>query len=342
MMRNNKKTILLVDDEPVNLQVLKHTLEEHYRLLFATNGAKALELAHAQSPDLILLDIMMPQMSGYDVCKALKKDANTSSIPVVFITALSDESNEQLGFDMGAVDYMTKPFSPAIVRARVKNHLSLVQLDVLKQTRLQIIQCLGTAAEYKDNETSKHIIRMSHYSHIMAEKAGYNIDAAEELFQAAPMHDIGKIGIPDAILKKPGKLNPDEWEVMQQHTTIGAQIIGHHKSSLLQLSSLIALNHHEKWDGSGYPQNLKGEDIPHEARIITIADVFDALTSVRPYKKAWSVEEAVAYIQDKSGSQFDPALVPIFLQSLPEILVIKEKWEDTIEDQLQINADIAA
>lgn len=342
MINNIKKTILLVDDEPVNLQVLKHTLEDQYRLLFATNGAKAIELANSQVPDLILLDIMMPKLSGYDVCKALQNNALTSGIPIIFITALSDESNEQLGFDMGAVDYITKPFSPAIVRARVKSHLSLVQMNILKQTRLQIIQCLGTAAEYKDNETSKHIIRMSHYSHIMAEAAGYNADAAEELFQAAPMHDIGKIGIPDSILKKPGKLDPDEWEIMQQHTTIGAQIIGKHESSLLQLSAVIALNHHEKWDGSGYPQKIKGDDIPHEARIITIADVFDALTSVRPYKKAWSVEEAVSYIKDKAGTQFDPTLVPIFLQCLPQILTIKEKWEDTIEDHMDINNEVAA
>lgn len=342
MINNNKKTILLVDDEPVNLQVLKHTLEDQYRLLFATNGAKAIELANAQMPDLILLDIMMPKISGYDVCKTLQSQSATSSIPIIFITALSDESNEQLGFDMGAVDYITKPFSPAIVRARVKSHLSLVQMNILKQTRLQIIQCLGTAAEYKDNETSKHIIRMSHYSHLMAEAAGYNTDAAEELYQAAPMHDIGKIGIPDSILKKPGKLDPHEWEIMQQHTTIGAQIIGKHESSLLQLSSVIALNHHEKWDGSGYPQKIKGEDIPHEARIITIADVFDALTSVRPYKKAWSVEEAVSYIKDKAGSQFDPNLVPIFLTCLPQILEVKEKWEDTIEDHIDVNEEVTA
>lgn len=332
MINGTKKTVLLVDDEPVNLQVLKHTLEEQYRLLFATNGSKAIELALSQSPDIILLDIMMPKMSGYEVCKTLKSNPVTEGIPIIFITALSEESNEQLGFDIGAVDYIAKPFSPAIVRARVKSHLSLVQMAVLKQTRLQIIQCLGTAAEYKDNETSQHIIRMSHYAQIIAKAAGFSTEGAEELYQAAPMHDIGKIGIPDAILKKPGKLTPDEWAVMQQHTTIGAQIIGKHPSSLLQTASLIALSHHEKWDGSGYPQKLKGEAIPLVARIITLADVFDALTSVRPYKKAWSIEDAVSYIQSKNGTQFDPQLIPHFIDSLSEILKIKEQWEDTITE----------
>lgn len=201
MILTDKKTILLVDDEPINLQVLKHTLQDQYRLTFATDGSKAVELAATLLPDLILLDIMMPKMSGYEVCKILKNNAVTARIPIVFVTALSDESNEQYGFDIGAVDYITKPFSPVIVKARIKSHLSLVQMDALKETRLQIIQCLGTAAEYKDNETSQHIIRMSHYARIIALASGYNEEAAEELFQAAPMHDIGKIGIPDNILK---------------------------------------------------------------------------------------------------------------------------------------------
>lgn len=339
---STKKTLLLVDDEPTNLQVLKHTLQDTYRLIFATNGEKALELAQKELPDLILLDIMMPNLSGYDVCHALKHHQNTKHIPIIFITALSEESDEQKGFDLGAVDYITKPFMPAIVKARVHNHLSLVQLETLKETRLQIIRCLGTAAEYKDNETSLHVIRMSHYTRILALASGYSEEDAEELYNAAPMHDIGKIGIPDAILKKPGKLTPEEWKIMQQHTAIGAKIIGSQSSSLLKLASTVALYHHEKWDGSGYPNHIKGENIPKAARIIAIADVFDALTSVRPYKRAWSVEDAVALITEQSGKHFDPHLVDLFIQKLPEILAIKEQWDDADGDNNTQFAELSA
>lgn len=323
-----RATILLVDDEPVNLQVLRHSLQDQYRLLFAKDGMTALKLAREESPDLILLDIMMPVLSGYDVCEQLKADPRTVHIPVIFITALSEESNEQAGFDLGAVDYITKPFRPAIVKARVKNHLSLVQADMLRQTRLQIIQRLGIAAEYKDNETSQHVLRMSHYTKIIARTCGYDEEAADLLLHAAPMHDVGKIGIPDAILQKKGKLDPDEWVIMKQHTTIGANIIGQSESGLLKLAATIALNHHEKWNGSGYPHGLAGNEIPHEARIIAIADVFDALTSSRPYKRAWSNEDAIGLITSESGKHFDPDLVSAFTSSLPEMMQIKDKWQD--------------
>jgi putative two-component system response regulator len=325
---SSRPTLLLVDDEPSNLQVLRLALQDEYRLLFAKNGETALMLASVESPDLVMLDIMMPGMSGYEVCQRLKESPATQHIPVIFITALSEESDEYLGFECGAVDYIMKPFRPAIVKARIRNHLRLVQADVLRKTRLQIVQCLGVAAEYKDNETSQHILRMSHYAQILALAAGYSATAAEELLHAAPMHDVGKIGIPDAILQKNGKLNEDEWFIMKQHTTIGADIIGQHDSSLLTLAASIAQNHHEKWDGSGYPNGLSGEAIPHAARIIAIVDVFDALTSVRPYKRAWSVEDAVNLIQSESGKHFDPALVTLFLQELPEMLKIKSQWLD--------------
>ncbi|SAI65674.1 metal-dependent phosphohydrolase [Bordetella ansorpii] len=331
-----RPTLLLVDDEPTNLQVLRHTLQDDYRLFFARDGRKGIELARMEHPDLILLDIMMPDISGYEVCAALKQDEALQTTPIIFITALASSMDEQYGFDMGAVDYITKPFSPAIVRARVRNHLSLVQVQALRDTRLQIIQRLGAAAEYKDNETGLHVIRMSHYAKVLALAAGYSQTAAEEVLHASPMHDIGKIGIPDAILKKPGKLTDEEWAVMRRHPIIGGKIIGDHRSGLLRMARIIAEGHHEKWDGTGYPRGLKGEQIPHVARIVALVDVFDALTSERPYKSAWPVDEAVDYIVQASGTHFDPELVPLFVECLPELLAIRDQWGDTANNRMQL------
>ncbi|WP_323016952.1 two-component system response regulator [Castellaniella sp.] len=325
---DTRRTLLLVDDEPTNLQVLRHTLQADYRLLFAKDGPAALALLQTDRPDLILLDIMMPGMSGYDVCAILKNDAGTQSIPIIFVTALNDAADEHKGLELGAVDYITKPFSPPIVQARVRTHLSLVQATEVRETRLQIIRCLGAAAEYRDNETGLHIVRMSHYAWRLAREIGYSDEAADELLHAAPMHDVGKIGIPDSVLLKPGKLDPAEWAIMRQHPAIGARIIGDHPSGLLRLAATIALRHHEKWDGSGYPDGLAGEAIPLAARIVALADVFDALTSVRPYKSAWSVDDAMHYIREQSGRHFDPALIEAFERCLPDILVFKARWAD--------------
>lgn len=324
----DKERLLLVDDEPANLQVLRAVLQDQYRLSFARSGSEALQLAQRDMPDLILLDVMMPQLSGFDVCKALKASPVTAAIPVIFVTALRDEVDETTGFAIGAVDYITKPISPAIVRARVKTHLNLVQADELRRTRLQVIQRLGRAAEYKDNETGLHVIRMSHYAQVLALAAGKSDSWAEQLLLAAPMHDIGKIGIPDAVLQKPGKLTDEEMQIMRRHPLIGAEIIGESDSGLLQMAQQVALYHHEKWDGSGYPYGLAAEAIPLEGRIVALADVFDALTSVRPYKKAWSVEEAMAHIHAQSGLHFDPTLVQLFAAQLPQLLQIKQQWAE--------------
>ena len=323
-----RPVILVVDDESSNLQLLRQILQNDYALLFAKDGARALELARQERPALILLDVMMPGMSGHDTCRQLKAAPLTAAIPVIFVTALNDMRDELSGFEAGAVDYITKPVSPPIVKARVRTHLSLVRVEELRETRLQIVQRLGLAAEYKDNETGLHVIRMSHYSRVLALAAGFSEAQAEELLNAAPMHDVGKIGIPDAVLRKPGKLDGEEWEVMKQHAQIGADIIGEHPSGLLRMAREIALNHHEKWDGSGYPRGIGGAEIPVEARIIAIADVFDALTSERPYKKAWPVEEAVQLLREQSGRHFDPELVELFLGQLPAILEIKERWAE--------------
>ena len=276
---------------------------------------------------------MMPEMDGFEVCRRLKQDAQLAAVPVIFVTALQDEADEEVGLECGAVDYITKPISTAIVKARVKNHLSLVRVDELQRTRLEIIQRLGRAAEYKDNETGHHVMRMSHYSQLIAQAMGKNERWCEKLLHAAPMHDIGKIGIPDAIMLKPGKLTDDEFDVMKTHPRIGAEILGNSTAELMVMAKNVALYHHEKWNGSGYPERLSGKDIPLEARIVALADVFDALTSERPYKRAWSVEEACEYIHDSRGEHFDPEVVEAFDQCLPDILKIKERWQEPEESE---------
>jgi putative two-component system response regulator len=323
--------ILVVDDEASNLQLLRQILQDSYRLLFAKDGARALELARSERPALVLLDVMMPGMTGHEVCRRLKSEPLTAATPVIFVSALNDPRDEVTGFEAGAVDYISKPVSPPIVRARVRTHLSLVRADELRETRLQIVQRLGLAAEYKDNETGLHVIRMSHFARVLGLAAGMHEAEADDLLHAAPMHDVGKIGIPDRIIQKPGPLDADEWKIMQTHATIGGDIIGEHSGGLLAMAREIALSHHEKWDGTGYPCGLAGEAIPLVGRIAAIADVFDALTSARPYKTAWSVERAVAFLREQSGVHFDPRLIDLFLDELPAIEVIMQRWAEAAE-----------
>jgi len=324
-----RNRILIADDEETNLIILEETLKRDYDLCLVNSAIDVIPKVKDFAPDLILLDVMMPVLSGHEICQRIKSDQTISNIPILFITALNDINDEAYGLSIGAVDFMTKPIRPAIVRARVKTHLSLVQVETLTNSRLQIIQSLGYAAEYKDNETGLHVIRMSYYAKLLALAAGFSTKEAEELFNAAPMHDIGKIGIPDRILQKEGKLNVDEWEIMKTHPIIGAKIIGNHESRLLQLARDISLSHHERWDGSGYPYGLKRDEISLASRIIAIVDVFDALTTARPYKKAWSVEEACQLLRKESGNQFDPNLVALFLDILPQVLKIKEQWMES-------------
>lgn len=325
---DRRPSLLLVDDEPTNLQLLRQILQDHYRLMFATDGERALQVTREQLPDLILLDIMMPRMDGFAVCRALKADAATGHIPVLFITALSDSVDEAMGLELGAVDYITKPINAAVVRARVRTHLSLVRMEELRATRLEIVQRLGRAAEYKDNETGMHVLRMSHFAYMLAKAHGESEDWCEDLLNAAPMHDVGKIGIPDAVLLKPGKLDEAEWAVMRRHAEIGADILGEHPVGMLRMAHTVALAHHEKYDGTGYPHGLVGTDIPLEARICAIVDVFDALTSVRPYKKAWTEDEAVDYLRAQAGKHFDPHLVELFVGLVPQTRESRQRWSD--------------
>jgi putative two-component system response regulator len=336
-----KQTILVVDDNPENIHVLSGILRPYYKVKAAINGNIAIKIACGEEkPDIILLDIMMPELDGFAVCKYLKQLPETSEIPIVFVSAKSEVSDEKKGFELGAVDYITKPVSPPLVLARVSAHLKLADQKShlmmlvkektadLEKTRLEIIESLGRAAEFKDNETGMHVVRMSWYSYYLAKRVTGNNNWSELLRNAAPMHDIGKIGIPDEVLLKPGKLDPEEWAIMQKHVEYGVEILGEHKTELLSLALEVAQYHHEKWDGSGYPKGVSGEDIPLSARIVAIADVFDALTSERPYKKAWTVEKTLALIESESGKHFDPDLVPKFIACLSKILKVKEEYTD--------------
>lgn len=340
MSGSNKPVVLVVDDAAESIDVARGALGSEFQVKAAINGAKALELAAQHKPDLILLDVMMPDMSGYEVCRRLKADYTTSDIPVIFVTTLSDSDNEGTGLELGAVDYVTKPYVPSLLRTRVRTHVSLHRQQIileqivkartteLLETRLEIIRRLGRAAEYRDNETGMHVLRMSQICRTIALASGMEEDRAELLLQASPMHDIGKLGVPDRILLKPGKLDSEEWEVMKRHPTIGAEIIGEHPSELLVLARMVAHRHHERWDGRGYPDGLQGEAIPVEARIVALADVFDALLSVRPYKPAWTIEKALYHIREQSGQHFEPRLVTAFISRLDECLAIRERYAD--------------
>ena len=338
----HQPTILIVDDTPENINILKGILSPYYRIKVALNGEKALKIAYAtDQPDLILLDVMMPGVDGYDVCQQLKADVATAKIPIIFVTAKQAAGDETKGFELGAADFISKPIVASIVKARVKTHLALYRQHQtleetvrqrtaqLQETQLEIIRRLGRAAEFKDNETGMHIIRMSHYAAILALGMGMSDDQAALLLQAAPMHDIGKIGIPDRIMLKPGPLNDEELALMRQHPQFGYDIIGEHSSPLLQTARQVALTHHERWDGTGYPNGLSGENIPLEGRIVALADVFDALTSVRPYKQAWTLQRALDLLHAESGNMFDPQVVKQFMTSLPEVLKIKERYAES-------------
>lgn len=337
----NKQSVLIVDDSPDNIDLLSHVLSSDYRIRIATSGDKALTIVYSDDPpDLILLDIMMPGMSGFEVCRRVKSNPDRRGIPIIFVTGMTGVEDEARGLALGAVDYITKPISPPIVLARVRTHLALydqtreLERMVLQRsaelvtTRQQIIRRLGRATEFKDNETGNHVIRMSHYARLIANAYGLGETSTDLIFQTAPMHDIGKIGIPDTILMKPDRLSAEEWAIMHRHPVIGAEIIGQHENEMLTTARLIALTHHERWDGTGYPYGLRGEDIPLAGRIVAIADVFDALLSERPYKKAKALDDSLADMNAGTGSLFDPKLMTAFNKALPDILKIQQMYAD--------------
>lgn len=319
--------ILIVDDEPQNLRVLEQILSDKYPLVFARNGQQAIAAALKHKPCLILLDIRMPDMDGYAVCRQLKADSQTESIAVIFVSSLADVGDEAAGFEAGAVDYILKPVCPAIVSARVKTHLSLVRANQLEESQRDAIYMLGEAGHYNDTDTGVHIWRMAEYAGTLARALGWSDENSKLIELAAPMHDTGKIGIPDAILKKPGALNAAEWVIMKTHPKIGYDILSKSHAPVFKMAAEIALRHHERWDGSGYPDGLAGEAIPQSARIAAFVDVFDALTMKRPYKPAWPIERAMNTIKNGSGSHFEPAMLDTFIAILPQILEIKQAWD---------------
>jgi len=363
--------VLVVDDTPENLQLMHALLKESYRVLLANGGAAALRLARLEPrPDLILLDIMMPELNGYTVCEALKADPETAPIPVIFLTARGEVEDEEMGFRSGCVDYITKPVSPPTLLARVANHLALKaasdQLaynnrylieEVERRTReVQMVQdvtimAMASLAETRDIETGMHIRRTQHYVRTLAERlrkmweekgleaasipAELSDEIIEIMYKSAPLHDIGKVGIPDAILLKPGALDAAEFEIMKSHTILGLETIAAAEklldapSSFLSVARQIACSHHEKWDGSGYPHALVGEAIPLPARLMAVADVYDALISRRIFKEPFSHERAVAMIEAGSGGHFDPTVVHAFLSEAETFRAIAQRFRDS-------------
>jgi len=361
-----KPTVLVVDDTPDNLSLMQALLKDHYRVKGANNGERALQIAMAETPpDLILLDIMMPGMDGYEVCSRLKLEPHTRDIPVIFLTARSDVEDEERGFALGAVDYITKPVSPPIVLARLHTHLTLkatadflrdknvfLETEVSKRTRevnaIQDVTILAMAslAETRDSDTGNHIRRTQSYIRALATRLSDHPRFAAVLtpqyiamlYKSAPLHDIGKVGIPDRILLKPGKLTPEEFEIMKTHTTLGRDAIAHAEQALgtevafLTMAKEIAYSHQEKWDGSGYPLGLAGDDIPISARLMALADVYDALISKRIYKEPMPHEQAVQIIAKSRGSHFDPDMTDAFLSIHEDLLTIAEHYGDTDSD----------
>ncbi|MAG37729.1 MAG: two-component system response regulator [Dehalococcoidia bacterium] len=339
--------ILIVDDQLPNVLLLRKMLQAagYTAIHSTTDSREAVKLYQEFRPDLLALDLRMPHIDGFEVMGQLRKLESSSYLPILVLTADDAKVTRQRALESGAKDFLSKPLDQAEVFARIHNLLEvrllynqiLDQNEVLEEkvrertkalyaTQLEIVRRLGLAAEYRDNETGMHITRMSLYSSLLALEAGLSDADAELVLNASAMHDIGKIGIPDHILLKPGKLDADEWAMMQTHATLGANLLAGHESALMHMAHAIALSHHERWDGAGYPQGLRGDDIPLTGRICAISDVFDALTSERPYKRAWTEEEAIAELEQGKGSQFEPHLVELFRQVLPEVRQIRAQY----------------
>ncbi len=329
--------ILIVDDMPDNVDLLTVMLERQgYEIFPAYGGRDALAIARAERPDAILLDVMMPEMSGIEVCRRLKGDEELRRIPIILVTAKDLDEDVVRGLDAGADDYVIKPVNGKILAARLRSAIRLKQSHdavvranaAIRSAHEETIYRLLSASMWRDEETGMHCRRTGLLGELLARAAGWSTTEAENIRLAAPMHDVGKIGIPDAVLRKPGKLFLDEFEVMKQHTVIGAQILAGSEVPMLQMAQTIALNHHERWDGEGYPAGLAGHAIPESARIVAIVDVYDAMTHDRVYRPAIPEEEALAIMQKSAGRQFDPLLLAIFFSQLAEISSIARENQD--------------
>ncbi|ENM5917181.1 two-component system response regulator [Vibrio mimicus] len=354
-------TILIVDDSPDNIAFMSQGLAKYYRIKAARSGKVALEILEQYPIDLVLLDIVMPEMSGYDVIHQIKQNTHTQNIPVIFLTGKSSPEDEQLGFELGAVDYVFKPVSIPLLKSRVQTHLQnklskdillnqndYLETEVLRRSseldRMQdaVVFALASLAETRDPETGNHLLRTQHYVKLLAQRLAATEKYREALtpriidtyFKAAPLHDIGKVGIPDNILLKPGKLTDSEFAIMRNHALLGklalekAEKLSGACTELIKAAKEIAMGHHEKWDGSGYPQGLKGEDIPLSARLMALADVYDALICRRVYKEPMSHEEAKAIILKGCGTHFDPQVIEAFLTEEQNFIAIAQQFSD--------------
>lgn len=345
--------VLIVDDTGSNVDLLVGMLDDIYDIRVAMDGPGALEAVADEKPDMILLDVMMPGMDGYEVCRRLKENPETRGIPVIFLTAMTGENEEARGLSLGAVDYIAKPFSPELVKSRVNNQIELKRYrdrleDLVRERTSELaatqevaIYCLASLTETRDPETGGHILRTQRYVRTLAERLsgrpsyGGVLDGAtvDLLYKSAPLHDIGKVGVPDAILRKPGKLTPEEFEEMKKHTVYGMQALRVAEkrlgtNSFLRLAAEIAYSHHEKWDGSGYPRGLRGADIPVSGRIMALADVYDALVSRRVYKEPFTHEHALSLVAEGRGTSFDPEMAGCFLDMGDDIRAIAREYPD--------------
>ncbi len=345
---DSKREILIVDDRRENLLLLSRFLEtEGYRVRMAVNGDMALMSIARRTPDLILLDIRMPGLDGYTVARKLKKNPVMASIPVIFISAQDDVEAKMKAFEAGGVDFITKPFANQEVVARVRTHLQLIDYQKnlerrvdeglaeirklnreLELTQNEMIVSLGALMETRDNETGRHVVRVAEYSRRLAELYGLDAETIDLIHVAAPFHDAGKVAIPDHILNKTGRFSPEEWEIMKTHALRGWEIFRHSKRPVLKMAATIARQHHERWDGSGYPDGLKGKEISIAGRIVILADVFDALSHERSYKEAWPMDRTLEYIQNQRESMFDPGITDLFTDNLADFLAIRASLKD--------------
>ena len=349
---DTRPVILAVDDAEDLLALIGKALASEYRVKLAGDGGDALTLvAEAPQPDLILLDVDMPGASGYEICQLLKEDPATAHIPVIFLTGKVEPAEQLEGLDVGAVDYLTKPINGRLLMARVRIHLALSRRQAelerqvrertaqLEDARSQLIRRLARAMEFHESAAAGNkVLRVSQYAKLLAQAAGMKPEVAELLQKAAPLYDIGKMGVPSEILRKPGKLSVPDLERVRRHPELGAEIIGEHKDPVLALARLLALNHHERWDGTGYPKQLKGNDIAWPGRVMALVDAFEAMTTTQFYRqKPYTLDEAAKLIRAEFGKQFDPSLADAFEKALPEMSKVREKFSDALGDLINLD-----
>ena len=322
--------ILIVDDEPTNLDVLETILGAEHRIVAARNGADAIRAAAKHHPAMIILDVHLPDMDGFEVCARIKGRPESEAIPVLFISASGDVLSESRAFQVGASDYIVKPIFPAILRARVRNHLALYQAKETERNCEQAMRVLAEASQLNDSEDGMHAWRMASYARALAEAVGWPESRCRLIEQAAPLHDLGNLGIPPSILRKPSRLDPKEWEVVRTHSRIGWELLRKGDSPLLRMAADIARHHHERWDGSGYPDGIAGSDIEEAARIVSVADVFDALSSRRPHRDPLSADQVAGALLEGAGTHFDPEIARRFLEILPDIQRLQARWNSDV------------